>query len=380
MDIIEGELLATFTRTNILDLDIAHMSETTESDNTVSARERRDTIAKMSEQELNNEISSLKHLKDLDIASATKRLTMQQRMRLKRLILTYNRLWDTTPKQVPTTVQPCSIQLCDKVKRFEHQARYTQLNPNSQKQLRDLIETKLKRGVIEPSTSACSSSVLLVPKPNGGVRFCIDYRALNKAIKNDAYTLPTVSENLANLSGNHVFSSLDMKEAFWNVPLTQESKELTAFRTPDGLYMYKRMPMGLKTASAVFCRYIDKVLGDLKWASILVYIDDLLVATPTFDEHASLLEKLFERLNAANITLGAKKCFIARPEVSFLGHVVSAKGLEPQPDKVKAIYALDTSKMHTPKDLKSALGIMGYYRRFIANYAAIAEPLRKRPF
>ena len=167
-----------------------------------------------------------------------------------------------------------------------------------------------------------------------------------------------------------------MKEAFWNVPLTTTSKELTAFRTPDGLYMYKRLPMGLKTASAVFCRYIDQVLGDLKWNSILVYIDDLLIATPTIDQHLRVLDKLLEKLDKANITLGAKKCFLARPEVSFLGHTVTADGVEPDKKKVAAIEALQLPA--TSATLKTALGMMGYYRKFIANYSAVSQPLRAK--
>ena len=131
-----------------------------------------------------------------------------------------------------------------------------------------------------------------------------------------------------------------MKEAFWNVPLTKRSRELTAFRTPDGLYMYKKMPMGLRTASAVFCRFIDAVLGDLKWDSILVYIDDLLIATPTFDKHAEVLDKLLTKLGDANLTLGAKKCSLVRTSVKFLGHIVGIDGVKPDPSKTKAIEAL----------------------------------------
>jgi hypothetical protein len=112
-----------------------------------------------------------------------------------------------------------------------------------------------------------------------GDRFVIDYRALNKAVAPDAYTLPAVDDSLASLNGDLFFTSLDVKEAFWT---NEIFRELIDFRTPDGLFMYKRLPMGLKTASAVFCCFIDRVLGDLKWDSVLAYIDDLLVATPTF--------------------------------------------------------------------------------------------------
>jgi hypothetical protein len=168
----------------------------------------------------------------------------------------------------------------------------------------------------------------------------------------DAYTLPAVDGSLASLTGNLFFTSLDMKEAFWTVPLDKRSRGLTAFRTP----------MGLKTASAVFCRFIDRVLGDLKWDSVLAYIDDLLVATPTFEKHLTVFEAVFARLDAASITLGASKCNITQPRVHFLGHVVSAEGIIPNPTKVKAIESFPL-----PNDkagLDTALGIMGYYRKF----------------
>jgi hypothetical protein len=129
-----------------------------------------------------------------------------------------------------------------------------------------------------------------------------------------------VQENLAALSGDNFFSCLDLKEAFWNVPLTARSRELTAFRTPDGLFHYKRVPMGLKSASAVFCRFLDRVIGDLKWSHVLTYIDDLLIHTPTFDKHIRVLNQLLGKLDAAHLTLGAKKCYFILPEVRFLGH------------------------------------------------------------
>jgi len=329
----------------------------------------------LAEEELDTTFENAPNLKDLRINEACTNLTTTQRLRLKRLILKYKRLWDTTPKPVPNNAYHAEIRLKDKP--FEEQARYIPMNPASRNKLREIIEDKLKRAIVVPSESPCSSTVLMVPKPSGGLRFCVDYRALNKAIAPDAYTLPNVSENLSTLGGNNkFFTSLDMKEAFWNVPLTKSSQELTAFRTPDGLYMYKRLPMGLKTASAVFSRYIDNVLGELKWDSILVYIDDLLIATPTFDEHINLMEKVFARLDAANLTLGAKKCSLAREKVSFLGHIVSQEGLAPDPKKVKAVADLQLPQ--TVGDLQSALGLMGYYRKFILNYAAITEPLRRK--
>ena len=132
--------------------------------------------------------------------------------------------------------------------------------------------------------------------------------------------------------------------------------------------------MGLKTASATFCRFIDRIVGDLKWESVLVYIDDLLIATETEEKHVEVFAQLIARLHQANLTLGAKKCFIGRKSVKFLGHVVSEEGLAPDPSKILAISALTLPK--TAKDMAAAIGLMGYYRKFVLNYSKVEAPLR----
>jgi hypothetical protein len=123
--------------------------------------------------------------------------------------------------------------------------------------------------------------------------------------------------------------------------------------------------MGLRTASAVYCRFIDNVIGDLKWNHVLTYIDDLMIHTPTFEKHIEILSKLLARLESANLTLGTKKCFLAQPEVRFLGHLVITDGVRPDPTKVLAIEALGLPTCCT--ELEHALGLMGYYRKFILN-------------
>ena len=152
-----------------------------------------------------------------------------------------------------------------------------------------------------------------------------------------------MQEGLAALSGDAktpplFFSALDIKEAFWSVPLDVECRKYTAFQTPDGLKQYRRMPMGLKTASAVFCRYIDRILGNMKWTKVLAYIDDLLVfGRGTAADHITDLDELFTKLRESNLTLGANKCTLFAEQVKYLGHIVSSQGVAPDPDKVKAI-------------------------------------------
>jgi transposase InsO family protein len=208
------------------------------------------------------------------------------------------------------------------------------------------------------------------------MRFAVDYRALNGNIEADSYTLPKVEEALSSLHGAKFFSSLDMKEAFWSVPLAEHCKQYTAFQTPDGLMQYRRMPMGLKTASAVFARYVDHMIGELKFTNVLAYIDDLLIFSKTAEEHLNTLDKIFKTLKSFNMTLGAKKCTLFAPSVTFLGHVVDEHGIHTDPNKIKAVREMPLPD--TRKKMMSALGLLSYYRKFVRGYSKIEAPLRDK--
>ena len=160
------------------------------------------------------------------------------------------------------------------------------------------------------------------------------------------------------------------------MPLKEASRELTAFRTPMGLFQYRVLPMGIKTASAVFCRFLDSIVGDLHWTVALTYIDDVLLFTATEREHVRALDELLTRLDAANLTLSAAKTKIAAKSVQFLGHVIDAQGARPDPAKVREIQAIGLSQ--TSQQLQTALGSFGYYRRFIRGYAQRTHCLREK--
>jgi len=191
----------------------------------------------------------------------------------------------------------------------------------------------------------------------------------------DAYTLPRVEETTTALKGAKFFSTLDIKEAFWSVPLDTAPRELTALRTPLGLFPYTRLAMGLKTASAVFCHFLDSIVGDLHWTVALTYIDDILIFTKMEEEHVRALDELLLRLDNANLTLKSSKTSIGTTSVQFLGHILDGNGASPDPAKVKAIvlpHAQDS------KALGTALGSFGYYRRFIRGYAKRTHLLREK--
>ena len=252
-------------------------------------------------------------------------------------------------------------------------ARVRSVNPTVRKQIADEVESQRKMGIIEPSSSPYASTVLLVPKPDGSVRFCINYRPLNAITKRDGYLMPRVDDSLAALKGSNFFSSLDLSSAFWQIPMDDASKDLTTFATPDGVWRYNRMPFGLVNGPAVFSRFIDGVLSDLKWSVCLVYMDDVLIHTRTMAEHVTAMRSIFERIDKYGLRFKAKKCFICVDNVKFLGHVVSKEGISPDPDKTKAIREMPVPRS---KDaMRSALGLFGYYRKFVKGYSKIAHPI-----
>ena len=312
-------------------------------------------------------------VQEIDLSQAIEQFTSRQVTALKATILQSKRLWSQSRKTAPDDAPLCKLTVFDKSPFFR---RTKPLNPIMRKEVDRVVQHQLKMGYIEPSTSQYSSPVLLVPKPGSSkLRFCVDLTALNKRIEHDSYPLPGVEEILASVEGKTIFTALDLKEAFWSVRMDPESRKYTSFNTGTGSWQYVTMPMGLKTASAVFCRYLDHALGNLRWTDALTYIDDMLIAGSSFNSHLQTLHSIFRRLDNYGFTLGANKCRIAAKDVPFLGHIVDAKGLKPNPEKIKAIEAIQLPQCAS--GMRKALGSFGYYRRFCKGFSTIAFPLRK---
>lgn len=248
------------------------------------------------------------------------------------------------------------------------------VSPAIQQKIDEEIRTMLENDIIEPSTSAWSSPVLLVPKKDGSYRFCIDFRKLNKVTKRDAYPLPFISSILDKLRETRYLSSLDIKSAYWQVPVAPESREFTAFSVPGrGLFQFKRMPFGLTNAPATWQRLVDKILGPELEPNVFVYLDDVIVVSNSFEHHLEILDTIFKRFLAAGLTLSKEKCTFCKPELRYLGYVVGSNGLHVDPDKIKAILDIPTPK--TVAEVRRIIGTASWYRRFIASFSTLIAPL-----
>ena len=238
--------------------------------------------------------------------------------------------------------------------------------PKWKEEVKTQLDQLLALGIIEPSTSPWSSSLVIVSKKDGGVRTCVDYRAVNAVTDPDPYQMPLIEEILDMLSSAVFISKVDLNKGFHQIPILKEDCPKTSFCTPWGKFQYRYMPFGLRNGPAVFQRLMDNLLHRDKEYS-QVYIDDIAIFSATWEEHCQQIDVVLGRLKQAGLTAKVTKCQWAQTQVEFLGHIVGKGKVSPAELKVKAVADFQLPK--TKKGVRQFLGLTGYYRRFIPNFA-----------
>ena len=243
-----------------------------------------------------------------------------------------------------------------------------------QSEVRKCLDNWLKQGIIRPSKSPYASQVVIVRKKTGEIHLCVDFRKLNAISIRDSFPLPRVEEALQAVQAAVWFSSFDLAQGYLQMAMEEEDIEKTAFHAgSSGLYEFTRMPFGLTNAGASFCRLMEMCIGDQQYVTLLFYLDDICIFAETADQMLDRIEFVFSRLKEFNLKIKPKKSHFFQTSVTFLGHILSADGVSPNPEKVAKIKDWPTPK--TPKEVHSFVGLASYYRRFIPNFAKWAAPL-----
>ena len=318
-----------------------------------------------SEQRINSE----QQVPDVDLSEAA--LSSKEKKAVEELLTKNNDVFSTSSFDVGCT--PTMAHEIPLVDSRPFRLPYRRIPPAQFQEVREHIEELRANGIIKPSQSSFASPIVIVRKKDGRIRLCVDYRQLNARTVRDAHPLPRIDESLDALGNAKYFSCLDLTSGYLQVPMAEQDRQKTAFTTPMGLFEYTRMPFGLTNAPATFQRLMTSVFGDLNFSEVLIYLDDIIVFSTTIEEHLQRLERVFSRLREHGLKLKPSKCHLFQTEVSYLGHVISDKGIATDPAKLEAVRRWPTPK--TKKDVRSFLGFTGYYRRFIRGYAQIAKPL-----
>ncbi|GBG91621.1 hypothetical protein CBR_g52655 [Chara braunii] len=240
-------------------------------------------------------------------------------------------------------------------------------------ELRRQIDDMIDRGWIRPSESELGAPVLFVPKKGGKLRMCIDYRGLNRITRKNVYPLPRIDDLLDAAGGCKVFSKIDLKSGYHQIEVDPSDQHKTAFKTRDGLYEFIVMPFGLTNAPATFQSLMDKVLRHQLNKFVVVYLDDILIFSKSMEEHVKHLEEVLQVLKDAQLHLNLERSEFGRDNVIYLGHRLSASGLEPEATKVEVIR--NWPQPANVRELRSFLGLASYYRKFVPKFSVIAHPL-----
>jgi len=307
----------------------------------------------------------------IDFSKMSSSLTSEQRNRVEELYGEFRECFDDGVASYPNNEQLPAHEINTGNHR-PMKMRPHRMSPAEREAEREEITKLLARGAIRESKSEWGFPVLMVPKKDGTLRFCIDYRGLNAITVKDSYPLPDVKDCLATLTGMRYFSTLDAKSGFWQIPVAKADIPKTAFLSSQGLFEWLGMPMGLTNAPASFQRLMNALLAGLTWIECLVFVDDIIIFSQTFEEHLVRTRHVLERLKG-RVKLNGKKTQVCQDELIYLGHSISADGVTMDPNKIKAVK--EHNRPTNVKEMQSWLGLGNWFRKFIRDYARLAKPL-----
>lgn len=305
-------------------------------------------------------------------------MNTEEKLKILELCRQYrNIFYDENSDLTFTNAVKHKIRTVDEEPVYSKSYRYPyHLKTEIQSQIQKLLDNK----IIRPSISPYSSPVWIVPKKLDASgkrkwRLVIDYRKLNEKTIEDKYPLPRIEEILDNLGKCVYFTTLDLAQGFHQIEMSAESIEKTAFSVNNGHFEYVRMPFGLRNAPSTFQRVMDNVLREYLHKFCFVYMDDVVIFSKSLHEHMVHLKLIFNKIKEFNLKVQLDKSEFLCKEVAFLGHVITPEGIKPNPSKIEAIQKYTLPK--TVKEIKAFLGLVGYYRRFIQNFAKIVAPFTK---
>jgi transposase InsO family protein len=274
------------------------------------------------------------------------------------------------PVGIPAKLQPFTIDTGSQPPIKIPPRKYS---PSDQEKIKEFIDEGLKSGVISESESPWSFPIVIAEKHDGSPRICIDYRALNAVTVKDAHPIPQIDESFLHFSGAKYFTLLDMKSGYWQIGMDLASKLKTAFSTRYGHYHWNVLPFGLTNGVAGYQRRVNFVLAKYLDKFVLVYLDDVLIFSETLEEHTEHVTAVLETLSEAGMILNLDKCQFFVMEVKFLGHIVSAEGIRPDPENIAKV--LEWPVPRTITDVRGFNNLANHYARYIENFAGLALPL-----
>ena len=301
-----------------------------------------------------------------DLGTKLSHLPLVQRKELAEVITQYREVFPDVPSK--TNLIEHDVDVGDSAPIKQHPYR---LSPMKKELLDKEVQYMLKNDIIEESQSNWSSPCILVPKHDGGFRFCTDFRKVNDKTKSDSFPIPRIADCIDQIGNAKFVSTFDMLKGYWQVPLTQRAREISAFVTPSGLYQYKVMPFGMKNAPATFQRMVNKLVRDIDGCE--GYIDDVVIYSDNWSDHIRQIKRFFQIMREAKLTINLMKSEFGKATVKYLGHIVGQGQVRPLDAKIQTIakFPIPTSR----KELARFLGMAGYYRNFCLNFSEIAAPL-----